>query len=451
MKKITIIIVTLMFVVLLIGCGEDTVEHKLEYPSKPNHGNSVSVHDPSVIYDDGMYYAFGSHFAVARTTNLITWYQVTGDNNSSQLFGQNWRETLKDAVEHVGTGASSTWAPGMVKIGDKFYMYYSLSTFGSQKSYIGRVESNHILGPYTNSVEIVKSEPSNGPNAIDAEVFFDKDGRLWMVYGSFFGGIYIKELHASGDEVGLPIEPGYGTKIWNGYDAGPEGPYIFYNEDAGYYYLMVSHGSLSSNYNMRVARSKTPDGPYIDVRNTDTALSSNSGIKLAGNYQFDGGQGLAALGHNSVIEVGGKYFVVYHTRFRQGQSTVSNQHSLYTNQLLFNEDGWPVLVPARYAGETLQIIHESNIPGKYNVLLHSGGNSEAFVAPSVYTLLKNGEIEEGGTWEFVGPYYINIHIGIKTYHGIFITTFDSAQEQPTLSISAISYPDGMSLWANKIV
>ena len=138
-----------------------------------------------------------------------------------------------------------------------------------------------------------------------------------MVYGSFFGGIYIKELFNEGENVGLPKESGFGKKIWNGYNEGPEGPYIFYNEETDYYYLMASHGSLSQNYNMRVLKSKNPDGPYLDTRNRDGASMSNSGVKLAGNFQFENSRGLAALGHNSVIKVDGKYIVVYHTRFRR--------------------------------------------------------------------------------------------------------------------------------------
>jgi len=115
-----------------------------------------------------------------------------------------------------------------------------------------------------NSVEIVKSDGRGGPNAIDPELFFSKDGRLWLVYGSFFAGIYIKELYASGENIGLPKEDGYGKLLWQGGDQGPEGPFIFYNPNTDYFYLMASHGSLSTNYNMRVARSKNPDGPYTD-------------------------------------------------------------------------------------------------------------------------------------------------------------------------------------------
>ena len=40
------------------------------------------------------------------------------------------------------------------------------------------------------------------PNAIDAHVIWDKE-RCYLVYGSFFGGIYIKELNA---KTGLALD-----------------------------------------------------------------------------------------------------------------------------------------------------------------------------------------------------------------------------------------------------
>ena len=306
----------------------------------------------------------------------------------------------------MGQWANSTWAPGMIKIGDTFYMYYSLSTFGSQRSYIGRVESKNILGPYTNSIEIIKSEPSNGPNAIDAEVFFDKEGKLLMVYGSFFGGIYIKELYANGPNVGLPKEDGFGKRIWVGSSSGPEGPYIFYNEDTDYYYLMISYGSLSTNYNMRVARSKNADGPYLDINNNDVSLMADGGNKLAGNYEFTGAIGYAALGHNSVIKVDNKYIVIYHTRYKQGVSDVTGHHNMMANQLLFNKEGWPVLSPSRYAGETSKSIKRGDIIGDYDIIIHSGGNNQEFITSNTYSFNFDGSITNGGTWKLTEPYYI---------------------------------------------
>src|SRR5699024_8832276 len=120
--------------------------------------------------------------------------------------------------------------------------------FGSSASAIGRVESDDIMGPYSNNTIIVESVTSTDPvkpNCIDPELFYDKDGKLWMVYGSAFGGIYIKEL----DDNGLPVEDGFGKLLWtpNGI---VEGPFVFYNEDQGYYYLMATQGDLSKDYTM---------------------------------------------------------------------------------------------------------------------------------------------------------------------------------------------------------
>ena len=42
------------------------------------------------------------------------------------------------------------------------------------------------------------------PNAIDPSVFYDTDDRMWMVYGSWSGGIYLLEIDRdwSGDSPG---------------------------------------------------------------------------------------------------------------------------------------------------------------------------------------------------------------------------------------------------------
>ena len=56
-------------------------------------------------------------------------------------------------------------------------------------------------------------------------------------------------------------------------------------------------------------------------------------------------------------------------------------------------EGWPVLVPSRYAGENVQELIEGDIVGEYN-LLHGGGNSEVFIESNVYTFLKDGSIKE---------------------------------------------------------
>lgn len=56
--------------------------------------NRVSVHDPSVAYDNGTYYIFGSHMAWAKSTDLRNWesFQMNINSEYANLFGKEWEE-----------------------------------------------------------------------------------------------------------------------------------------------------------------------------------------------------------------------------------------------------------------------------------------------------------------------------------------------------------------------
>ena len=50
--------------------------------------NDLPVHDPSVVRaDDGSFYVIGSHLAMARSTDLVSWESVAdGVNDANPLF-----------------------------------------------------------------------------------------------------------------------------------------------------------------------------------------------------------------------------------------------------------------------------------------------------------------------------------------------------------------------------
>lgn len=421
-------------------------------PSQPNFGAAVSVHDPSVFYDSATdrYYAFGSHFAVASSPDLVSWTQTAreGDAGKRMLFGTtNFRSVLAQSNKIVG-GDQNIWAPHVIKLGSKYYMYYSLTSgFGSNLSVIGRVSSTNVTGPYSNEEIIVWSEGKAGnPNCIDPELFYDKEGKLWMVYGSFFSGIYIKSLNA---ETGLPTDGNvhsYGTLLWRGGATGVEGPDIVYHEATDYYYLVVSDGDLSTNYNMRVARSKNPNGPYTDVTGANMAYNYGKGNKLAGNYRFTAeNTGYGAMGGGSLIEVNGECFAVFHTRYQSGFA-----HNVQVRQMFFNEDGWMLLSPNRYAKESLGKVTSSDVAGDYDVILHSTGNSQNYVSSSRYTLSKDGSVKSGasnvGSWSVSGEHFITLTVEGTAYKGVVSPTW-SSYNGGVLCITATS-SSGRSLWAN---
>ena len=355
LKKLLIsalaVVMTFATAFSLAGCGGvKAPDEALELPEAAP-GMTAAVHDPSVFYDvsSQTYYAFGTHYAVASSKDLVKWSQEASDGQWTTLYGSEsyvdkngtqWPAAIQSTVELVNPtrDSTTTWAPDVHKIGNKYYMYYSLTGgFGSNSSAIGRVESDNVMGPYSNNtviVESVTSSSSSKPNCIDPELFEDKNGTLWMVYGSFFGGIFIKEL----DKNGLPVEDGFGKLLWSHDGKVVEGPFIFYNDDTDYYYMMATHGDLQSDYTMRVARSKNPDGPYEDITGQDM-INPGGGNKLSGNYNIANMGNNVALGHNSVVERRGEFFVVCHVR-----DAIKGMHHLETRRLYFNKDGWPVLV-----------------------------------------------------------------------------------------------------------
>lgn len=439
-KSIFTIALSGIFALCLFGCGEETAswydkdiwmtkaEGTIEdvvLPSSGNFGSEVSVHDPSVFYDaeSSTYYAFGTHFATASSKDLITWAQYSIDGEAGKLYGNaaNWEEVLKESIEWTDGGAGSTWAPDVMKINGRYYMYYSLTTgFGSNVSVIGRVSSSNVTGPYQNEEIIVKSSGTIGsPNCIDPELFYDKEGKLWMVYGSHYGGIFVKEL----DKNGLPVvtdeyaDDYFGTLVWKG-DSKTivEGPFIFYHAESDYYYLMTTYGDLSTDYNMRVARSKSPTGPFTDIGGNDMSAAFGNGNKLAGNYQFAGDIQRKALGHNSVIKKDGKYLVVCHARNAQGA------HHVEVHQLFFNADGWPVMSPNRFVDETLGRVTQAQAAGEYDVVIHTTGTTATYAVSERYTLSEDGKItnEEGeaGSWSLSDDYYVTIMLNGIEYKGV---------------------------------
>ena len=476
----------------LVPTNEAELPEKIAYRNPTDEG---SVHDPSVFHDpvNDCYYAYGSHYAVAKTYNLEDafrssaaggWETVQKENKFDVLYGDEvytdshgtkWPAAIQETVELVKPNAdlNTTWAPDVEYINGKYYMYYSLTKgFGSNESAIARVESDSPEGPFTNNVILIDSVGavrSKDPNCIDPELFYDKEGKLWMVYGSDMGGIFIKELHTEGEKVGLPKEEGFGTKLWRG-GQNQEGPFIYYNAATDYYYLMCSYNRLQVNYNMHVARSKNPNGPYVGIDGKDVATEGDGNL-VAGNFKFNRSgvsllnNGLAAMGHNSVVKnKDGKYFVIYHSRTMGNGTNVNQPHNLYVNQIYFNEEAWPVMAPTSYVGEERGTMTDEQVATEYEIVIHKmptdlePKSSTVFKAThetsSVYKLEAGGKVTGTGTqstdtWTLKQGYYIEITLNGVTYKGVVAPGWDTyaraANQKAVITFSAIS-DAGISLW-----
>lgn len=313
------------------------------------------------------------------------------------------------------------------------------------------------------------------PNAIDANLFRDADNKLWMSYGSWSGGIFVLEIDPA---TGLPKYPGqdgttedgrmidryFGTKISGGYTKSGEGPYVIYDPETEYFYLFVTYGwlGIDGEYNMRVFRSQSPTGPFLDASGQNAVLPNGVandayGNKLMGHYSFDryvgeqgSGDGIQYVspGHNSVlIDEDGKRFVVFHTRFSQ---TVDG-HQLRVHQLIVNEDGWLVATPYRYSGETLGKVTDSEIAGEYRFINHEKDSSKTVHHSDYIQLESNGTVSGAvtGTWQLTNDYTATITIGDQQYKGAFLYQWDSASQARVMVFAAMN-SEGKTIWGSKL-
>lgn len=333
------------------------------------------------------------------------------------------------------------------------------------------------------------------PHCIDPCVFYDANDNLWLTYGSWSGGIYILRLNKNtglrdydytyeltysdnDKEETVLSDPYFGKKIAGGCYVSGEGSYI--ERIGNYYYLFMSYGFYDSvgGYQMRVFRSSNPDGPYTDPWNGDNAaiFSSyrmnygSSANSLCGEYIFGsygdwgniakGAMSERSQGHNSIIEVDGRTYLVYHTKFQNwGES-----HQVRVHQVFQNQDGWLVAAPFEYTGETVtnanitstQQIATADIPGNYKLLVHRDKlnyKAKEIVTPVEIELKSDGSItgEYTGSWELPEGTnsYVNITLGSTTYKGVMIEQTMEPGNDKVIAFTAMSSSNGINIWGHK--
>jgi len=483
-KSIIFLLVFALIIPISVTAEKKSSQNKEVKPLLKPQFTEASVHDPSVIKVDDTYYVFGSHLAAAKSKDLMNWERFASDVNiNNPLF----EDVHKELEETFGWAQTSTlWAADVIQLPDgKFYMYYNACKGDSPRSALGVAVADHIEGPYKNLGIILKSgmwdEISHDgtiydarvhPNTVDPHVFFDKNGKLWMTYGSYSGGIFIMEMDPT---TGMPLpDQGYGKKLLGGNHSRIEGPYVQYSPETDYYYMFLSFGGLDANgaYNMRVARSKKPDGPYYDAEGNDMIQVKSDpnlpifddrsiepfGVKLMGNFLFDRkvgdpgtgiGTGYVSPGHNSTYydAESGKYFLIFHARFPQR----GEMHEVRVHQMFMNQDGWPVVAPYRYAGETIEKINRDDVIGEYKIINHGKDITAEIKQTVTIRLEKNNKIsgELSGKWNKTGHNSAELTLNGETYNGVFVRQWDPVSEKYVMTFTVLS-EKGVSVWGSKL-
>ena len=340
-------------------------------------------HDPSMMYDpvSGWCYSYSTDSAITspyrqgipvRKSRDLVEFEFVGYALSEQAIKEG-----SDNGEYPPT--RGFWAPYVEYCNGEYRMYYSATkAFGSSESRIWLAVAKHPEGPFENRGVVVDTWGTSDaePNGIDAHVVDTEDGRKFFIYGSFFGGIFIKELNV---ETGLSLNKDVhdlgkriAKKPVDSYIDGPEGAAVIRAE--GKYYLFLSYGWLGDDYDIRVGVSDQAEGPYVD-REGRCLDGVSLGQKLAGSYCFKAENpyanegdhwsfgGFRGPGHGVPFyhEPTKRYFFVHHIRDgaetlcakpkKTGDKASYRMHYMMIRRMYF-VDGWPVFAPEAYTEET---------------------------------------------------------------------------------------------------
>jgi arabinan endo-1,5-alpha-L-arabinosidase len=280
---------------------------------------SLGAHDPAAYVVGSTIYLAATGLSAKTSTNLTTW-----SNAANPLALPSWAATA--------TGATNPWAPDISYFGGVYHLYYAASTFGSNKSCIGQATRAALdSGSWADQGMVLCSNmgETDNWNAIDPNVVIDDAGTPWLAFGSFWSGLKMVKLTSTGaraDTMLYSIANGANSK------GSLEGGWVF--KRCGYYYLFSSWGSCCSgayDYNIRVGRSTTVTGPYVDK--AGTSLMSGGGTLLV-----QGDASWVAPGHNAVIAYNNKTYNIYHAL--KGSS--GGAATLRISELAWDANGWPV-------------------------------------------------------------------------------------------------------------
>ncbi len=195
-----------------------------------------------------------------------------------------WTSTdLTDWQPEVAAGLpfKSVWAPAVIKgKNNRYYLYCQNSV--DYKGYVYVADTP--TGPFAKAGHI---------GGFDIEPFEDPASKkIYVVSAS-------QEIFEMDND---PASATYLTKIVRvipvkGHFDFTEAPYLFYRK--GTYYLMWAGGRCwQKSYNVRYATAKALAGPYLDAQ--------------APLLENDEAHGVLGPGHNSVLEVAGRTFLLYH-------------------------------------------------------------------------------------------------------------------------------------------
>jgi arabinan endo-1,5-alpha-L-arabinosidase len=301
-------------------------------------GDLTPAHDPTAIKQGDTYYVFTTSqvrdgnglIHIRSSKDLVTW------TREPSVFAEipAW---AKKAIK----GTVGIWAPDVSFSNGRYRVYYSVSTFGSNRSAIG-LATTASLNPkdpdygWRDEGEIFSSTRADDYNAIDANAFVDREGRHWLSFGSFWTGLKMFRLDPATGKQSAEDRKIY-SLARRATPGAIEAPYII--DRNGYYYLFASNDSCcrgaNSTYYTVVGRSKDVTGPYLDY-DGKRMMDGYGQVVLHAN--LDKTKRWRGPGHVSILRDGRQDYIFYHAY----DARKGGVPTLRVAPLGWTADGWPV-------------------------------------------------------------------------------------------------------------
>jgi arabinan endo-1,5-alpha-L-arabinosidase len=321
----------------------------------------AGIHDPSSIVKCGdKYWIFGTGDGIVSkySTDMITW-----TDGPTPFTKTEWPQWILNYVKNSTSQFEGFfWAPDIIYMNERYYLYYSCSLWGTMSSCIG-VVVNKTLDPASpdykwedqGDMGIYSWVANPLTNAIDPAVMKGPDGRVWMTYGSFNrDGIVVTQLDSiTGKPKNTSRYPI--ANSWTGgssYGEGEGGCMVYRN---GYYYLFYNKGGccagVASTYYVVMGRSTSPTGPFIDKENKllyrQNATSGGTVV-----FKHDDARGFDdryyGPGHIGIYRENGTDYVTFHYYDPNGYypnaaANYKGGPTLGLAKLKWGADGWPYI------------------------------------------------------------------------------------------------------------
>jgi arabinan endo-1,5-alpha-L-arabinosidase len=280
-----------------------------------------------VIAENGKYYVYATGNGLPMSISDDGWSWRRAGGVMQAVPGG------KPGADVIARGGNNTWAPDVIKVGDKYFLYYAAP--GTQPKAAVGLLIGKALDPsspdykWEDGGPVVWSDGVEDSNAIDPGVFRDPtNGTLWLTYGSYFGYIRLVELDPKTGKRLYPARKSLNVAI------NSEASIVIYRD--GWYYLLVTHGSCcqgaNSSYNIRMGRAKKVTGPFLDNMGIDM-------LQGGGKLFLGSGNRYVGPGHFGLLDLGDgvqKFSCHYEADLDRGGISV-----LDIRPLLWR-DGWPV-------------------------------------------------------------------------------------------------------------